>query len=81
MYLKLFVSKDCPRCPAAKEAVRASGGRVEIYDIDEAEGLAEAAFYGVLCTPSLLVVDEQGNEIRGWRCEVPHPRDIASFLN
>lgn len=81
MYLKLFVSRDCPRCPAAREAVRSVGERVEIYDIDEAAGLAEAAFYGVLCTPSLLVVDDQGYEVRGWRCEVPSPREIASALN
>jgi len=81
LYLKLFVSKDCPRCPAAREAVYSVGERVEVYDIDEAMGLAEAAFYNVLCTPSLLVVDEQGREVRGWRCEVPSPREITSALN
>ncbi len=81
MYLKLFVSRECPKCPAAKEAVSKVSERVEIYDIDEAEGLAEAAYYGVLCTPSLLIVDDKGHELKGWRCEVPQPRDISSALN
>jgi thiol-disulfide isomerase/thioredoxin len=81
LYLKLFVSKECPKCPAAKEAVQQVGREVEIFDIDEVDGLAEAAFYGVLCTPSLLVVDDSGHEVRGWRCEVPNVRDITSALN
>jgi hypothetical protein len=53
----------------------------ELYDIEQAEGLAEAAYYSVLCTPSIVVVDEQGNEVCAWRCEVPNSKDIAERLN
>jgi hypothetical protein len=35
------------------------------------DGLAEASFYGVLATPTLLVIDTQGREIAGWRGEPP----------
>jgi len=71
LYLKLFVKQDCPKCPAAKEAVRGFAGEVQIFDLDQVEGLAEAAFYGIQCTP----------EVRAWRCEVPNPREIDSAAN
>ncbi len=81
MYLKLFVKQDCPKCPAAKEAVRGFAGEVQIFDLDQVEGLAEAAFYGIQCTPSVLMTDDDGHEVRAWRCEVPNPREIDSAAN
>jgi glutaredoxin len=81
LYLKLFVKRDCPKCPAAKEVVKEFPGAVEIYDIDQVEGLAEAAYYSVQCTPSILVVDDAGVELRAWRCEVPSPREILAAAN
>lgn len=79
-HLKVFVKQDCQKCPAAKE-VASRFPQSEIYDIEQAEGLAEAAYYSVLCTPSIVVVDEQGSEVYAWRCNVPSPRDIADRLN
>lgn len=70
MNVKLFVKEDCPRCPAAKMACAGIDG-VEVFDVGEMDGLAEASFYGVLATPSVLVVDMQGREIASWRGEVP----------
>ncbi len=81
MFLKLFVKKDCPKCPAAKEAVKGLQDKVQVFDIDQVEGLAEAAFYSVQCTPSILMVDDDGRELQGWRCEVPNPRDLTSAFN
>lgn len=79
-YLKVFVQQDCPNCPAAKE-IATRFPNTEVYDIDQAEGLAEAAYYSVLCTPSVVVVDERGNETHAWRCSVPKPGDIEEQLN
>jgi glutaredoxin len=79
-HLKVFVKKDCPKCPAAKE-VASRFPHVEIYDVEQADGLAEAAYYNVWCTPSLIIVDDDGSEVHGWRCYVPSPGEIESRLN
>lgn len=79
-HLKVFVKRDCQKCPAAKE-VASRFPHTEIYDIEQADGLAEAAFYSVLCTPSIVVVDENGAELYAWRCTVPSPREIAEWVN
>lgn len=70
MYIKLFVKNDCPRCPAAKNACEGLPD-VEVYDVTEMDGLAEAAFHNVLSTPTVLVVDTSGSEIAAWRGEAP----------
>lgn len=70
MRIKLFVKDDCPRCPAAKHACDGLDG-VEVYDIMDVDGLAEAAFHSVLATPTVLVVDSSGTEVASWRGEAP----------
>lgn len=70
MVIKLFVKDNCPRCPAAKHVCAGIDG-VEVYDVGQVDGLAEAAFHGVLSTPTVLVVDTSGSEIAGWRGEAP----------
>lgn len=80
MRVKLFVKKSCPRCPEAK-AVTAGLDGVEQYDLDDVEGLSEAAFYGVLSTPSIVIVDENGKEVASWRGEVPSKTDLAAQIS
>lgn len=70
MTIKLFVKDDCPRCPAAKKACEGIDG-IEVYDVGQVDGLAEASFYGVLATPSVLVLDQSGHEVVSWRGAVP----------
>jgi len=70
MRIKLFVKDDCPRCPAAKHACDGLDG-VEVYDVGDMDGLAEAAFHSVLATPTILVVDSSGTEVASWRGEAP----------
>ena len=79
MNVKLFVKSNCPRCPAAKRACEGLQP-LEVFDIDEIDGLAEAAFYSVLSTPSIVVVDAKGSEVASWRGEVPDRRAIDSLL-
>ena len=78
MELKVFIKEDCPNCPAAKE-VASQFPFSKIFSLDDTEGLAEAAFYSVLCTPSLILVDDNDRVVRAWRCHVPRPSEIANY--
>lgn len=78
MVLKVFVKKNCPNCPAAKEVANQFKFS-RLYDMDDSEGLAEAAFHSVLCTPSMVLVDEHDGVIQSWRCHVPRPSEIANY--
>lgn len=78
MVIKLFTKKDCPRCPAAKEVVK--GLRVENFDVETVEGMAEAAFYTVMSTPAILVCDGAGKEVVGWRGEAPPLQTLLGYL-
>ncbi len=78
MELKVFISENCPSCPAAKElALRYPFSK--LYRLEESEGLAEAAFHNVLCTPSFLLVDEEDRILKAWRCHIPKPAEIEHF--
>ena len=78
MMLKVFVKNDCPNCPAAKEVANQFPFS-RLFDLDDADGLAEAAFHSVLCTPSMVLVDDQEMVIQSWRCHVPRPTEIANY--
>lgn len=79
MRIKLFVKDDCPRCPAAKHACEGLDG-VEVYDVTDIDGLAEAAYHSVLSTPTVLVVDMNGAEIASWRGEAPDRSSLRSAV-
>lgn len=79
MRIKLFVKDDCPRCPAAKMACEGLDG-VEVYDVSEMDGLAEAAYHSVLATPTVLVVDTTGAEIASWRGEAPDRSSLRAAV-
>lgn len=77
MTIKLFVKDDCPHCPAAKLACE--GIDVEVYDVGKIDGLAEASFYGILATPTVLVLDGDGQEVVSWRGAVPDRRLLDRY--
>jgi glutaredoxin len=77
---KLFVRENCPKCPAAK-ALASRAENVEYYDVDNVDGLAEASFYGVMSTPSIVIVDDQDKEVISWRGEVPSRENLAKWLH
>lgn len=78
MVLKVFLKEDCPNCPAARE-VASQFPFSRLYNVDDSEGLAEAAFHSVLCTPSMILVDDEDHVIQSWRCHVPRPSEIANY--
>jgi hypothetical protein len=81
--VKIFTRAQCPRCPAAKEVgkkLEGEGVSVFQYDLDTTDGLAEASFYSILSTPSLIIEDEQEREVVGWRGMVPTLGEVRRHL-
>lgn len=85
--LKVFTKKDCPMCPAAKslgEEIKKEGKiEVEFYNVDQADGLAEAQLYSVLATPTLVLCEdnEDEEEIKSWRGEAPGRDEITNAIS
>lgn len=77
--VKLFWRENCPKCPSAK-VLLANSVNVEYFNVDEVDGMAEAAFYRVLSTPSIVVAKEGGKEIEAWHGEVPLQGEIEKWL-
>ena len=81
--IKIFTKNECPKCPAAKEIggiLQQEGLPVIFYDLETPDGLAEAAFYSVLSTPTIIVEDEQEKILAGWRGSVPTLQEIQGLI-
>ena len=79
MHLKLFVHHDYPQCSEAAQIVNDIDG-VEVLDISEMEGLAQASHHAVVDAPSLIVLDSGGNELHAWRGELPDPASVKALI-
>lgn len=82
--IKIFTKTTCPKCPAAKEIgkkLKKEGFPVFQYDLDTKDGLAEASFYSILSTPSLLIEDEEEREVIAWRGMVPTLEEVRHHLS
>ncbi len=82
MKLKIFTKKDCPRCPEAEKIAKKMPEKIstEFFDVEEADGLAEAQFYSIMATPSLILCDNNENELASWRGETPSEEIIKETL-
>jgi len=85
MIIKLFTQPNCPKCPVAKALVRqltvnSKQLGVEEFDVSTVDGLAEASFYTVMATPTILVCDDKGKVVKDWRGETPSLSEITAFL-
>ena len=81
--VKIFLKAKCPKCPAVKEigmALEQEGFPVNHYDLDTLDGLAEASFYSILATPSIIIEDEEEREVAGWRGVVPSLQEVKEHL-
>ena len=81
--IKIFTKAKCPKCPAAKEMgteLKKEGIQVVNYDLDTIDGLAEASFYSVLSTPSVIIEDEEEREVMSWRGMVPTLQEVKQYL-
>ena len=81
--VKIFVKAKCPKCPAAKEiesTLKEEGVPVYHYDPDTLDGLAEASFYSILSTPSIIIENEREEEVVSWRGVVPTLQEVKQHL-
>jgi len=81
--VKLFVKSNCSRCPAAKqvgEDLKREGVTVVEYDVETADGLAEASFHSIQATPSFIVEDNDENTIADFRGDVPTVQAIRDII-
>lgn len=79
MTVKFFWKEDCPKCPNAK-ARMSDIKNVQYYNLDEPEGLAEAAFYSVMSTPSVVISNDNGSEVVAFRGDVPEKKVLQKWL-
>ncbi len=85
MLLKLFTQPTCGKCPAAKALMRqlkvkSAKLKVEEYDVTTVDGMAEASFYTVMATPTILLCDDKGKIIKDWRGETPALSAITAIV-
>jgi Thioredoxin domain len=81
--VKVFVKAKCPKCPAAKEiemTLKEEGVLVLHYDLDTIDGLAEASYYSVLSTPSIIIENDKEEEVVSWRGVVPTLQEVKQHL-
>ena len=81
--VKVFVKDGCSKCPSAKKVgglLLQEGVEVLYYDIDTADGLAEASFYGVLSTPTMIVEDSEEHTLADFRGTVPTINQVKEVL-
>jgi hypothetical protein len=81
--IKIFTKAKCPKCPAVKEIgmeLKKEGIPVFDYDLDTIDGLAEASFYSILSTPSLIIEDEEEREVMGWRGVAPTLQEVKQYF-
>jgi len=78
MKVKIFWQKNCPHCPEAKNAGKQleKEAEVQYFDVDTFDGLAEASYYNIVSTPSIVVLDNNDNEIKIWRGKAPRLEEI-----
>ncbi len=82
--IKLFWKDQGPRCPQAKEvgsALQKEGYRVQDFNVETAEGLAEATFYNVQSTPTFILEDQEENPIADFRGEIPSAQKLMELLS
>ncbi len=81
--IKIFTKAKCPKCPAVKEIgseLKKEGMPVFNFDLDTIDGLAEASFYSILSTPSIIIEDEEEREVASWRGMVPTLQEVKQYL-
>ena len=78
MKIKIFWQKNCLHCSEAKNIGKQleKEAAVQYFDIDTVDGLAEASYYDIASTPSMVVLDDDDKEIKTWRGKTPRLEEI-----
>jgi thiol-disulfide isomerase/thioredoxin len=83
MLVKYFGRSGCAACPPVRQVCKElekEGVQVRYIDVETTEGRAEAVFYNILGLPAVLVIDEKGNEIEGWRGTPPMKKRVLDLF-
>ncbi len=63
----LFTRRSCPNCPPVRDYMAASGLQAQVVDVDSDQGPDLARAYEVLATPTVVLLDADGEEVgRGY---------------
>ena len=79
MKIKVFIKEGCPKCPPAKELAEDlanKGIKVEFFDMDTPDGLAEASMFNVMATPTIIIINDEDKEEKAYRGVVPQAEEI-----
>ncbi len=82
--VKIFYKDDCVICPLAKklgENLKKKNVAVINYNVETADGLAEASFYSVMALPTIVVEDGMENGIGEWRGNVPKMEEVLEVVS
>jgi len=76
--LKVFGSSTCPKCADAKSRLQQRKIPFRFFNVSNAKGLAEAAYYGIVNEqlPVLLLVGQDGDVITRFRAVMQAISDI-----
>lgn len=80
MFVKLFWKHECQKCITAKEICKNSGLTVKDYDVNSVEGMAEASFHQVTRTPTIVLVDDNENEIKKWNSILQAKKELKEMI-
>ena len=58
-----FVKDNCPQCPALKSKLPLLPFAGTIFNVGEVQGFDAAVTHEVMATPTLILIDENGNEV------------------
>lgn len=58
-----FVQDRCPNCPAMKAKLPTLGVAGQTFDVASDDGFAAAEAWGVMATPTLVLLDAEGREL------------------
>lgn len=83
MKMKIFWKKDCPLCPKAKNIGKIVEDKIEVQycNVDSVEGLSEACMLNVLSTPTIIMLDNNNNEIEVWRGIIPELEAVKEKIS
>ena len=58
-----FYRTTCPNCPPMKEALKNVNLKAQAFNVDQKEGMEEAAKLNIFSAPTVVFFDKEGNEV------------------
>lgn len=80
MELKIFTQPTCPACPPAKKLGESLKDKIKVdfFDVSLPEGLAEAAQYDVMTTPTIVLLNDE-KVVKAW-LDTPNEDEVIKLI-